>query len=427
MKSKKDLSFIYSNPFLLIASIIISISMWFYMAMSNILDRPNYVYDVPITIELSEEAIEQGVKIFDQNITTATVTVSGDALIIGRVTSSDVAVVADVSPDASELSSMTLTTETVSLYGEKLGNILANYDVDGVSSSEITVTYDIYAEEKFTIENNLKYTENEDSYISSVTMSDKTVIISGPKSELEQIESVSLDLEIKSVLSQSTTVTSTINVYDIDGNIVDLSDTYLEISAESVDVSFDIQAKQTVTLEVETINLPDGFGSSRIVIDPVSIDIAGEESVISEYETITLTDVIDFTTINLSNKDFVMAIPVPSDVYNINGVEFAKISINLSGYTETTINASQIEFLNVPNGKEITLVTDTVEVLVVAPSAIGTTLTDDDVYVTVDMSNYTSIDGEVEVPVTVYIEGSDSAWVSGTYTVMVTISDAVEE
>ena len=90
------------------------------------------------------------------------------------------------------------------------------------------------------------------------------------------------------------------------------------------------------------------------------------------------------------------------------------------------MSSSNIQITNKPDGMDVSLATSTLPVTVVGPEAQVAKLTGDSVAVQVNLSNYQNQTGTVDVPATVTLIGTaaDSCWVTGEYTVSVTISSA---
>lgn len=89
------------------------------------------------------------------------VSITGNSLITSKVTSEDIGVTATLDPSVSMLTGSSLQQTTLSLRAAKKGNTLAEYEVESVSPSEITVVYDKYKETQLTLETNFQYTTAE--------------------------------------------------------------------------------------------------------------------------------------------------------------------------------------------------------------------------------------------------------------------------
>lgn len=414
----------YHNTFVLIFSFICAIIIWFSVAATNTENNPRLIYDVPVEIQLSDTAKEEGIRIFSQSYNIADVAVTGNNFIVNQLTADDIRVYADLSPASTKLSGNMVASETIKLKVEKKGNTFADYNVSGVAPEEINVLYDRYKEATFQIENNVKVLAADSFYAQTPSLSTEKVVVSGPESSVNKVGRVSLDYNIPDPLSQSRSFTSALTVYDVNNKPMDLSANFITLSADTVDVNITVLSRQTVALDVTTLNVPEGFSANRITIEPESIDIAGSPDVVSQYKSITLPKAIDFTEINLNNCKFDnVEIPMPAGVTNVSNVQNAVISVNLSGFVESTINTTTLNLVNVPEGKTVTLVTKKLPVNIIGSQAQVGRITPSSIYGTIDMATMADQNGNREVPVNVKISGATSCWAYGQYTVQVTVED----
>lgn len=429
MKNKKfkfGITNLFSNnTFVIIFSVICSIIIWFSLVASNSTERPRIIYDVPISFVDSDIVDTENIQIFYQSDTTADVSVTGS--VINQIGTDDILVSANFSPNISKLSGNTMVTETLTLTASKMGNSLADYQVGEVEPTEITIMYDRYSEQTFDITTNVSYSVGEDYYAAAPTYSNTSVTVSGPESSVNSIGKIALEYTISESLTSSKEFTQTLVVYDTSNQVMDLDKYYLTLSISSVDVSIEVLSKQTVELEVTMLNLPEGFSTSRITIEPSTIDIAGDYSVVSSYKSITLPTAVDFSNIDLENNTYTMTIPMPEGATNISNVSEATVTVNLTSFEELTINTTNFTIINVPDDKEVTLINQSLSVEVVGSPAQTSNLTSDSIYGVIDMANQTSQNGNKEVNVTIYISGASSCWVCGQYTIQVNIADAASE
>ena len=256
--------------------------------------------------------------------------------------------------------------------------------------------------------------------------------ISGPESSVSRIDHVAVNYQVESPLRQDTQFTCPLVLYDANNQVIsDVDSLYIEMNLESVDVSISVLPTKTVSLVAPTVHQPEGFSQSRIQIEPAEVTIAGSTEVLSGISEIKLNTLIDFAQLEPgSNNTFTAEIPLPSGVRNISAVgeemSNATITVNLNGYAEATVttSSSNIQVINPPASGNPEVTTTSLEVTVVGPEAQVTRLTGDAVSVQVDLSNFQTATGTVEVPATVSLTGSmaESCWVAGEYTVSVNFS-----
>ncbi len=322
--------------------------------------------------------------------------------------------------------------ETINLVAYKTdNNALADYSVSGISPGTITVMYDRYKEQVFNIENQIKYSTDENFYVEQIHFSQNQVNISGPESSINKIARVVVDRDIDSALSSSMMFSSGFTLYDSNNNVLDTEDMFIEMDTQDVDVQINVLNKQEVTLNYSVLNMPSEFSENRIKIEPSTIDIAGALNVISDYRTITLPTAIDFSLINLEaiNNDMIyemdVPIPMPENVTNVSKVENATVTVNLSGYEEVIVPVDNFTFSNVTDGKTVTLVEKNTPVTIMVPSEFADDINPDTVYGTIDMAGLTAKNGNTIVPVKIGISGNNSAWTYGKYSIMVNVSDTL--
>ena len=424
-KSLKDI--IYHNTFMLVFSLLASIVIWFFVTADNTDNRPRQIYDIPVDIQLSQAAQEEGIRVFSQNYETADVSITGNNLIVNKVSAEDIAVVAQLSPNSTKLTGNTMVTETIPLVAQKVGNQLADYEVSNVSPEEIVVFYDRYKELTFDIENGIAYTAGSNYYVSAPTFSELSVVVSGPESSVNKVSRAVVDYEFKNPITETASFKAPVVLYDANNEPIDLVANYIQISIENVDVSIPVLSKQTVALEVVTLNVPEGFSANRITVEPETIDIAGEADEIAQYKTLTLTGAIDFSTVTLENSEFTFEIPMPAGVKNVSNVNEASVTVKLNGFKETELPVTNFNISNAPEDKEITVVTKSLDVRVVGSAAQINMLTTDSVYAKIDLAEYAGKNGTVEVPVQIGVTDSTSCWIVGKYSVQILISDKVVE
>ena len=432
MRSKKEggerglhpLRALENNTLLLIFSFLCAAIIWFAMMAGVAEGRATVISNVPIKIEVSEAAQEACVRIFSMNYTSTDVSITGNSLITGKVTSEDIGVTATLDPATSMLTGNSMQQTTLTLRATKKGNTLAEYEVESVSPSEVTVVYDKYKETQLTVENDIQYTAANNYYAAATpTLSTDIVTISGPESSVNRVARAALVYTFSDELTQSKSISCKVTLLDVNGDVIDPAAQYLTLSDDTVDVSIPVTSRQTVKLEADIRNIPNSFSSSRITIDPAVIEIAGDGETISKYKTLTLSTPINFLDVTPKNNTFTVAIPVPSGVTNISRMETATITFNLNGYSETQLLTSNISVINVPEGKQAELSTKTMTVKVVGTDAQISKLTGESVFCTVDLMSVTDPNGSIEVPVTISINNADSCWATGVYTAHVTVSD----
>ena len=425
----------YSNTFLLILSLILSLVIWFFMASQDT-EGNRILHDVPITVQLSESASSDGVQVFNQTYTTADLELSGGSLITNRLTAEDFEVTALLNPSSTKLTGNTTQKAVIQVRAAKR-NAVADYNIVSVSPEEITVEYDRYKESSFTIETNVKYSADTGYYALTPQLTAERVTVSGPESSVNKISRAAVVYTIDSPLRSESAFTTPVRLYDQNNKeITDPVSLYLELDVDTVDVTIPVLSRKTVSIVATTVHQPKGFPASRITVEPATLDIAGDPSVLSSISEITLDTPIDFADLDTSNRNvFTMDIPLPAGVRDIstgdNKVTQATVSVNLNDFKKSTftVPAANIQLSNLPSDRTVTVTTQSLDVTVIGSQAQVNKLTGDSLAVQVDLANFADRLGSVEVPATISFTGTgtDSCWALGKYTVNVTIAEESEE
>ena len=418
----------YHNTFVLAFSFVVAVVVWFIMS-ANSASRNVVIHDVPIQVNISSAAQEEGLQIFNMSYNTADVEVSGNNLLTSRLTADDFEVSVTLNPTSTKVAGNTLQKMTLQVRAVKT-NSMGSYEIASVSPEEVTVEYDRSREVTFPIENHIQYSSADGYYAGTPVLSADNVTISGPESAVNRINHVAVSYNVENALRQDASFTCPIRLYDQNNQeITDTSGMYLTMNVDTIDVTIPVTPVKTVSLTASTLHQPEGFSQDRIQISPSEITIAGTSDVLSGISEIQLDTIIDFAQLDVNGTNvFTSDITLPSGVRNISAVgdavSQATVTINLNGYEEASVTASaaNIQLVNAPTGAQLS--TSSLPVSVVGPEAQVTRLTGSEVSVQVDLSNFQDRTGTVEVPATVTLTGAaaDSCWVVGEYTVSVNFS-----
>lgn len=418
----------YHNTFVLAFSFVVAVVVWFIMS-ANSASRNVVIHDVPIQVQISSAAQEEGLQIFNMSYNTADVEVSGNNLLTSRLTADDFEVSVTLNPTSTKVAGNTLQKMTLQVRAVKT-NSMGSYEIASVSPEEVTVEYDRSREVTFPIENHIQYSSADGYYAGTPVLSADNVTISGPESAVNRISHVAVSYNVENALRQDASFTCPIRLYDQNNQeITDTSGMYLTMNVDTIDVTIPVTPVKTVSLTASTLHQPEGFSQDRIQISPSEITIAGASDVLSGISEIQLDTIIDFAQLDVNGTNvFTSDITLPSGVRNISAVgdavSQATVTINLNGYEEASVTASaaNIQLVNAPTGAQLS--TSSLPVSVVGPEAQVTRLTGSEVSVQVDLSNFQDRTGTVEVPATVTLTGAaaDSCWVVGEYTVSVNFS-----
>lgn len=407
---------LYDNKIVFLFSVLISFSIWICINVSGKDSDPVTISDIPVSINLSESAIKDGLRIFSGQNTKVQIDISGNKLIVGQVKKDDIQVLA---PQVNTITSP--GTYTLELTAKKVG-ILSDYEfVSSLQPSFITIMVDRYREAEFTVEPEIEFSADPSYFLGATVLSSPKVMLSGPELEISKIKRVVAKGKIKEELTSTYTTKLPITMYDDYGKQI-ISET-ISSTVSEVDVTIPVLMKKKMTINPNFENVPEGLDifSSLVKVDPTSLEIAGPEDQIAEIDKIEL-DFIDFNELNVSSNKFSIQINLPGGCRSLNNVYTAEVSVDTSGFKEKTFSVSQISCTNIPEGKTASVYTGKIEVKVVGPASSIRKLTSDNISAEVDLESRQDLSSAMEVPAKIKFKNFDDVWAYGEYLINIEIT-----
>ena len=415
----------YNNRFIMIFSVVASIILWFVVSSSPDNEQPVHIDNVPVTINLSEYAKTNNLKVYGQSATAATVTVRGSPLILAGISNNDVTI------NVQNVDSVTQAGQyTLPLYATKQRSSLkTNYVVDSTTSpSSVSFMVDKELEKTFAVEDGTTYKVADNYYASTANYSwanseeDLTKItLKGPESEMNQVSKVRVVYDFGGPLTETQTATTRLVLYDendqeVTSKYITKSDTGELVSELQVSVNLVVLPKKELPLTVEFQNKPSGFNSSeRVTIEPETLLVAGTQEQLSALDSIQLSPV-DFATLNQDTKTVPATINLQG-LENLSNYREAVISIDMSGMASKTVEVpveSVLTFANLASDKEASCLTATLPVTIVGPQDQIEGITESNIQAVVDLSGREILTGHAEMPVNLSITGNANFWIFGT-------------
>lgn len=410
----------YNDKFVMIFSVLVSIILWFTVSATNTSTESHKVIsDIPVTIELSQNAKDNDLMVFNDN-QTASVSVSGSSFIVSQVQKENILVTALQAGTIDRAGTYTLVLSA------KQQGTLSGYEISQTSlvPQTIQVLVDRLKEQSFEITDNIQYKTDPEYFAGTTKFTPEKITVSGPESIVNEIDKVQADYTISETLTSSQSLTAPIVLYDAEGNQLSTED-YNQLTISNTEVQADIVVLKRATVPVKAVfqNMPSGFNSSDVTVSPSTLEIAGPEATMAEFKSIELSP-IDFAEINPDHNKFELKVELPIGCRNLSNASTVTVTVDLSGYSEKTFSVSKNQFscINVPDGKNPTVLSDQVDVVVVGPSDQLQALTADKISGRVDFENRDT--GHKEMEVTFSINDASGCWAYGQYTVSVDVADA---
>ncbi len=423
MKNKQNKSFLSRffshNITLLVLAFILAFAAWFFINANSETDTNVTIDNIPVVIDLTDAAVDDGLKIFNAENIKASVEVSGNRVTVGSLTANDISITATQSS-----SIISPGTYSLALTAKKSG-LKSNYNiVSSVTPPSITVFVDREKEEQFDIENRLSVQLDDNNHYANTSLSQTKVILSGPETQVNRISTVAVVDTLVPDKEDTQTVQEKIVFLDENDTVLDLP--LVQTDLETVEATIQVLPITTVNLAVNVTNVPSDAPS--VSISPSTVKIAGPQATLDDIENDTVTiGTLDYAKLKNEDSSQKFDITLPTGCKVISGETTATVSVDLSSYDSATVTAKLSSKIDATK-YSAEYATNNLEITVYGPEDLVDDITAADVTAIAD---FTGLLDDVKkgsaislsVPVKVTLSSSYSkCWVYGTYTTNVNVS-----
>ncbi len=411
-----------NDRFVLIFSVFAAIILWFIMATVNTEERPRVIYDVPILVELSEEAKAAGYQVFEQSDLTAKVSVTGNSLVVNQLSKNDLKV------QVQNFQQITPGQMTLNLVAVKQ-NQQADYEISSVDPGSVIVNVDRYKEITLDVANEIKYTVDDRHFVNSPVLSLHTVTLSGPETQLAKVAKVSAEYTVRDPLTETMKFTTRLILRDAEGNEIPNTNELIQFAngSDDVEVTIPVLSRASVPLEVTYSNQPEQLDLSAIMrMDHQRIEVGASQQELENLHSISLRP-IDFSNISPTRNSVVLHVELPENFTNLSNIDMVNVSFDLDDFTVKTLQVEQFLTKSRLANQNVEITTQSLPVTIVAPKSVMEKITSEDLYAEVNLAGQEHFTGSTELPVKIFVKNPDyTAWAYGNYKANVTITQASE-
>lgn len=239
------------------------------------------------------------------------------------------------------------------------------------------------------------------------TLSVNAIQVSGPESELENVEAARMTLS-PGTITQSFSGTAPLELLDENGNVI--NSRYLTLSASQATASYSVYTTKELVLDVATKYGYFDENGTVVDIQPKTILVRGVVEKLADMTTHTVAT-LDETKITTDGiHGYELNLPEGIELVDAGGQSSVSVNIRFEGsdLREVLIPASLIDFINVPEGKRAVLLSESIKLSVRGKKSLIKYLTYRDFHVTADLSLAAS-NGEQYISVNaVLLEGNSA-------------------
>lgn len=401
----------------IVVSAVVAFGLWLYVIIVVSPGSEETYYNVQVVLQ-NENILEERGLMITSDFEPVNLTLSGNRTDLNKLDSNNIQVL--VNAATIEAAGTHQLAYSVSYPGTVNGNDITR---TGQSTNMITLK----TEKRVT-----KRVDVVAEYIGSVPegfIADKenaifdyeNIEISGPESVVEKIAHARIKVDLN---DQNVTVTGQY-IYDLcdeDGNPVDVK--RVTTNVEAVNLTVKVQRVKEIKLNVEAVY---GGGvtqkNSTVTITPQTIRISGSDALLEGL------DVLELGTVDLGEmlEDTTLTFPItlPEGVTNETGVTEVTVEVKFSDLKTKVLSVTKIQAVNVPEGMEVDMITQALEITVRGPSLLIDSITEKDVTVTVDFANAQPGTATMRATVTFASTFGDAGTV-GSYVVSATLKNSEE-
>lgn len=375
------------NKFVMvILSAIVAFALWVYVVTAITPEYETTIYDIPVKLE-GEDLLEYKkipLVLMTEDLPKVNLKLYGNRSDLNKLDNTNIILKVDVS-NVAEPGEHSLAF-TISYPGDINENEI---QVQSRDPGRITIAVEKLIRKEVPVEVIYSGTLAEGYIVdkSDVTLDYEKVSISGPESAVDKIAKaiIKVDLEGR---TESFSESYRYTLCDEEGNAVDAG--RVVTNAAEVKHTMIIRKVKEIPLRV---NLIAGGGVTaetvEVRIDPETIRIAGSEATLEDLDELVLgtVDLSEVTGMTRMDMDVVL----PTGVTNITGVTKAGVIIRVKERQTKTfiIGPNQIQLLNVPEGMQATLVSQSLTITIRGTQEQLDQMTAADILVQVDLSGET--------------------------------------
>ena len=417
MKIKFRLNDLFNNDlFAFIFSLLAALFIWLMVVINVSPATTRVIQGVKVNIDPTVPS-QFGLEVFGEKDFTVDVTVEGKKYQISSaaLSAEDIVITAQTN-NVDSAGNRTLQLKPEIPEG-------ADYKITTLSTKTVDVYFDTSKTVQMVIEPQVETDDFpivEEGFTSgSINLSETSVTVTGPSTEINRIEKVVAKLVLEKSLSSNKSADAEIVLLN-DKNKSDFK--YVSMNIEKVVLTIPVLRTKELKTIVAFKNAPDNF-----VVTPLEYTVSPHKDLfnisVDDYEKIVdfTIGTIDFKTLSPSNhvftflsEDIAIAEDSPTEEFTVN--------VEMSGISQEYITYSSDDFLvNNPDKKNYKISGLNKSVVVVGAEKELEAITTDNIKVEVDLSELDIGEGQsATVPAVITVDNA-GCWIYGSYSVEVSL------
>ncbi len=362
----------------IVLSVLIAFGMWLYVITVVNPESENTYYDIPVIYQNESVLADRGLMIVSET-PKVTLRLSGNRTDLVNLNEANIKVLANVA--SIEAPGSHLLGYTVSYPGTIPSNAVTKQQ--GIPN---TISLKVERKIKKTVDVKMEYLGAvPDGFIAdkeNAELDYTSIEVSGPESVVSQIEQAVVQVNLN---DENSTIAGeyVYTLCNAKGEPVDSE--LITTNVEKVNLTVKIQKVKELALTVDVL---DGGGATsetcKITMEPSTIRVSGSDTLLADLDELVLG------TVDLGElaeaKTMKFPIVLPEGITNQTGVTEVTVDVQFPNLRTRTFNVTRIIPQNVPDGFEVDMITQALEVKIRGPKEMVEAMTDSDVAVNVDFT-----------------------------------------
>ena len=396
----------------LIFAFVSALLLWFYVLGY---DSPNYQKEFTVNVELQGESVlreTSGYTILSDPNISVKVVVSGPQSVVNKLRDADITSFVDVSevtgPGSNLLPIQVVLPDENNLSVKSLNVDFAAVYIDKSITAEIPVRIDIS-----------DYSLPEGYSVGDFTTTPVTVTVRGPETEINKI-SYAYGTVRPGTIGNSAKYNTSVTLYNSDG--VQVNNSYINLIDTSVNVEVPVYKTADIPVKVYFVGGYFSTESATITLSKEYITVRGSVEDVNKLDEIK----INIAENKLITETFEKKIILPEGIEAVSDDLIVTVGIVFNDVVKRriSVNASDVcEFVNVPEGINVMVVTSNLNLYFCGPKDMLSTLTSSSFKAVADLGGMELLRNyDYTVPIEIMLEdGINGVFPSGEYSVAIFI------
>ena len=403
------MSALASNILMVIGSVIIAVVIWFVISITIYPTTPKTISNVPLDIDITGTSAEDnGLSVIKSDVKTVNVTIKGDRSSIGNFSADDL-IASAVIENVTKAGEAELSIKIAAKKSDE------KFEVTSVSPSTVNVMFDRVDTREFELSveaPNLKAKDDLYMDVADFKCSPKKVEISGPSTQLDNIEKAAVIVKNSQELESAYTFhSSEVALYDKNGGKIDMSNLRLGDNDYTIEIPVYMQKKLDLSYDLKYA--PSSFDSKSLALD-MSVDSIKLASPNTELEKIDKWTIGSIPLYDIGwdyNKTF--EIDIPDNYKDLSNVSTVTVKLNTDGLAKKTVTVNDISILNAPSGYNCSVNTYGLEFEIIGPEDDIAEITEKDIIASVDLLKYNIQSSSFTADATISFPNYKKVWAVG--------------